>query len=80
MMALFRNLIYANDGRYAMISFPFLVLALAGGVDALAGRRPQVRVIGVIALVAVVWIVAFVRPTAVSLSRSTRHRPERSAR
>ena len=63
MMALFRNLIYANDGRYAMISFPFLVLALAGGVDALAGRRPHVRIIGVIALVAVVWIVAFVRPT-----------------
>ena len=64
MMALFRNLIYANDGRYAMISFPFLVLALAAGVDALAGRRPPLRAIGVIGLVAVVWIAVFIRPTA----------------
>jgi hypothetical protein len=64
MMALFRNLIYANDGRYAMISFPFLVLALAGGVDALAGRRPPLRAIGVLGIVAVVWIAVFIRPTA----------------
>jgi 4-amino-4-deoxy-L-arabinose transferase-like glycosyltransferase len=64
MMALFRNLIYANDGRYAMISFPFLVLALAGGVDTLAGRRPPLRTIGVIGLVVIVWIAVFIRPTA----------------
>jgi hypothetical protein len=64
MMALFRNLIYANDGRYALISFPFLVLALAAGVDTLAGRRPPLRVVGVIGLVTVVWISVLIRPTA----------------
>jgi hypothetical protein len=64
MMALLRNLIYANDGRYAMISFPFLLIALAGGVDALAGRRPPVRTIGVLALVAIIWVASFIRPTA----------------
>ena len=37
-MALFENLIFAIDGRYAIISFPFLVIAMAIGVDALAGR------------------------------------------
>jgi GT2 family glycosyltransferase len=63
-MALLRNLIFANDGRYAMISFPFLLIALAGGVDALAGRRPPVRTIGVFALVMVIWVAAFIRPTA----------------
>ncbi len=63
MMALFRNLIYANDGRYTMISFPFIVLTLAGGVDALAGRRPPLRTVGVFSVVAVVWIAAFIRPT-----------------
>ncbi len=63
MMALLRNLIYANDGRYAMISFPFLLVALAGGVDAIAGRRPKVRTVGVFALVAVIWVFSFIRPT-----------------
>jgi hypothetical protein len=62
LMGLLRNLIYANDGRYAMISFPFLVVALAAGVDRLAGHRPRWRVIGVLTLVAVIWLVGFVRP------------------
>jgi GT2 family glycosyltransferase/4-amino-4-deoxy-L-arabinose transferase-like glycosyltransferase len=64
MMALLRNLIFANDGRYAMISFPFVLIALAGGVDALAGRRPPVRTVGVLALVAIIWVASFIRPTA----------------
>ena len=38
MMAYFPNLIFAIDGRYAIISFPFLIMAMASGVDALAGR------------------------------------------
>lgn len=62
LMAFLQNLIYANDGRYAMISFPFVVIALAAGIDQLAGRTPPWRVIGVLALVAAIWIVGFVRP------------------
>lgn len=61
-MALFRNLIYANDGRYAMISLPFVLVALATAVDHLAGRRPPLRVAAVLALVGAVWIAGFVRP------------------
>jgi 4-amino-4-deoxy-L-arabinose transferase-like glycosyltransferase len=64
LMALLRNLIYANDGRYAMISFPFVLIALAAGIDRLAGWRPPWRVIGVLTLVAAIWIVGFVRPNA----------------
>jgi GT2 family glycosyltransferase len=62
LMGLLRNLIYANDGRYAMISFPFVVFALAAGIDRLAGHRPPWRVIGVLTLVAVIWLAGFVRP------------------
>jgi GT2 family glycosyltransferase len=64
LMALLRNLIFAYDGRYAMISFPFLLIALAGGVDALAGRRPPLRTIGVFSLVTVLWVAALIGPTA----------------
>jgi 4-amino-4-deoxy-L-arabinose transferase-like glycosyltransferase len=68
LMALLRNLIYANDGRYAMISFPFVLIALAAGIDRLAGphatTRPPWRVIGVLTLVAAIWIAGFVRPNA----------------
>ncbi len=42
-MALFENLIFANDGRYGIISFPFLLLAMAIAVDELTGRRPPAR-------------------------------------
>ena len=62
LMAFLQNLIYANDGRYAMISFPFVLIALAAGIDRLAGWRPPWRVISVLALVAVIWIGGFVRP------------------
>ncbi len=62
LMALLPNLIYANDGRYAMISFPFLLIALGAGIDRLAGQKPPWRVIGVLALVATIWMVGFVRP------------------
>jgi GT2 family glycosyltransferase len=62
LMALLRNLIYANDGRYAMISFPFVLVALAAGIDRLAGWRPPWRVIGVLTVVAAIWIAGFVRP------------------
>jgi hypothetical protein len=62
LMALLRNLIYANDGRYAMISFPFVLIALAAGIDRLAGWRPPWRVLGVLTVVAAIWIAGFVRP------------------
>jgi GT2 family glycosyltransferase len=62
LMAFLQNLIYANDGRYAMISLPFVLTALAAGIDRLAGWRPPWRVIGVFTLVAAVWLVGFVRP------------------
>jgi GT2 family glycosyltransferase len=62
LMAFLQNLIYANDGRYAMISLPFVLTALAAGIDRLAGWRPPWRVIGVFTVVAAVWLVGFVRP------------------
>ncbi len=62
LMAFLQNLIYANDGRYAMISLPFVLIALAAGIDRLAGFRPPWRVIGVLTLVAAIWLVGFVRP------------------
>ena len=62
LMAFLQNLIYANDGRYAMISLPFVLVALAAGIDRLAGRRPPWRAIGVLALVAAIWMVGFFRP------------------
>lgn len=64
LMALLRNLIYANDGRYAMISLPFVLIALAAGIDRMAGRRPPWRTFGALVLVAAIWIVGFVRPNA----------------
>jgi len=70
LMALLRNLIFANDGRYAMISLPFVLIVLAAGIDRMAGRPspsgppsgPQWRTVGVLTLVAAIWIVGFVRP------------------
>ena len=46
-MALFENLIFANDGRYGIISFPFLVLAVAIAVDAALRRVSPTVAIGV---------------------------------
>ena len=42
-MALFENLIFATDGRYGIITFPFLVLAVAIAVDALLRRFSPAR-------------------------------------
>jgi GT2 family glycosyltransferase len=64
LMAFLQNLIYANDGRYAMISLPFVFIVLAAGIDQLAGRRPPWRVVGVLTLVTAIWLVGFVRPNA----------------
>ncbi len=42
LMAFLQNLIYANDGRYAMISLPFVLVALAAGIDQLGRSAPAV--------------------------------------
>ncbi len=60
-MAIFENLIYAADGRYGVITYPFIVLAMAVGVDELMGHtsgRAVVAAGGVLA----VWLVGFVLP------------------
>ena len=64
LMAFLSNLIYANDGRYAVISFPFLLIALAAGIDRLAGQRPPIRTVAVLVAASAIWIVGFVRPEA----------------
>lgn len=60
-MAAFESLIYAADGRYGVITYPFLVLALAVAVDEAMGRRPP-RSIAVAAGVTAVWLAGFVAP------------------
>ena len=70
-MAMFANLIFAADGRYGIISFPFIVLAIAVGVDALAGRTNATRTIGVFAAAGLVWIGGFVLPTVEPLVDAT---------
>jgi GT2 family glycosyltransferase len=62
-MALFQNLIFAADGRYGIISFPFLVIAMAVGIDELAGRDFPARFAVVAAAVATVWIGGLIVPT-----------------
>jgi 4-amino-4-deoxy-L-arabinose transferase-like glycosyltransferase len=62
-MALFENLIFAFDGRYGIISFPFVVMAIAIAVDSLAGRTSVARTFGVFSVVAIVWVVGLIGPT-----------------
>ena len=62
-MALFNNLIFAFDGRYGVIGFPFLLLALAVGIDELAGRTRDARAVGVLGAVGLLWMLALVGPT-----------------
>ena len=61
-MAVFQNLAYTIDGRYAVISFPFLVIAVAVGIDRLAAIRPNITV-AVVAVTIPLWVLAFTLPT-----------------
>jgi hypothetical protein len=61
-MAVFQNLAYTIDGRYAVISFPFLVIAVAVGIDRLAAIRPNITV-AVVAVAIPLWVLAFTLPT-----------------
>jgi 4-amino-4-deoxy-L-arabinose transferase-like glycosyltransferase len=74
-MALFENLIFAFDGRYGVISFPFIVLAIAIAIDALIGRERAWRAGGVVTLVGVVWVLGFVGPTVRPLLDATKGDP-----
>jgi len=76
-MALFENLIFANDGRYGIIAFPFLLLAMAIAVDELMGRHAG-RALGVAAVVALVWIVGLIVPTVAPLVDDTDGDPNAS--
>ena len=70
-MALFQNLIFALDGRYGVIAFPFLVVALAAGIDELAGRELGLRTLGVFGVVGLVWLGALIGPTLRTLVDTT---------
>lgn len=60
-MAMFTNTTYVLDGRYAIITFPFVVIALAIGADALL---PDRRGCAQLALAA--WVGVFAVPFLVS--------------
>ena len=60
-MAMFTNTSYVLDGRYAIITFPFVVMALAIGSDALL---PDSRGCAQVALLA--WVGVFTVPFLVS--------------
>ncbi|MGF2075776.1 hypothetical protein, partial [Enterococcus casseliflavus] len=76
-MAVFENLIFANDGRYGIISFPFIIAAIAIGVVELAGRTSIARAAGVLAVVGLVWVVGFIAPTVEPLVDDTSGNPNR---
>jgi hypothetical protein len=60
-MAMFTNTAYVLDGRYAIITFPFVVMALAIGADALLPHRR-----GVAQLAVAAWVGLFAVPFLVS--------------
>ena len=62
-MAYFPNLIFAIDGRYAIISFPFLIMAMASGVEALASRVSVRHSSAVLLTCALIWFGFLVLPT-----------------
>ena len=70
-MALFENLIFANDGRYGIISFPFLLLAMAIAIDELMGRHSAARALGVAGAVVLVWTIGLIVPTVAPLVDDT---------
>ncbi|MGB9347956.1 MAG: hypothetical protein WCA90_18115, partial [Ilumatobacteraceae bacterium] len=77
-MALFQNLIFAADGRYGIIAFPFLVTAVAVAIDVVIGRRSPGRALGVAVVVGGVWIVGLMVPTLEPLVDDTSGDPNAS--
>ncbi|HWM21283.1 MAG TPA: hypothetical protein VNO51_16435 [Ilumatobacteraceae bacterium] len=75
LMAALPPLIFPDDGRYAVIAFPFVVVAVAAVVDELlAGRMATFRVTGPIA-VTVGWFALLVAPAVVDAARSVDENP-----
>jgi hypothetical protein len=75
LMALLPPLTFADDGRYAVIAFPFVVLAVAAVVDELLRLRPAtLGVAGPIAIVAA-WMALLVGPAVVDAARTVDENP-----
>jgi hypothetical protein len=70
LMAGFTNASYVADGRYAIATFPFVVMAVAVGVDALL---PKIRLIALPAIA--LWIGAFSIPFLVREAGTRWHDP-----
>ena len=70
-MALFENLIFAADGRYGIITFPFLIVAVAIAVDAALRRVSPTVAFGVGVILAAVWIIGLIVPTVAPLVDDT---------
>jgi len=71
-MAVFQNLIFAADGRYAVIAFPFLAMALAIAIDALVRRAVGRAAVPMLVAVAAAWVALLAVPTV----RPVRHMPD----
>jgi GT2 family glycosyltransferase len=61
LMALFSPLIWSADGRYNVISFPFVAIAVASAVAAIPASEPKWLTVGAVALV-VGWGAVYVWP------------------
>jgi hypothetical protein len=72
LMALFSPLIWSADGRYNVISFPFVAIAVASALTAITATDPRRLTVAAVALV-VGWGAVFVWPhtSGVVADRST---------
>ncbi len=77
-MALFENLIFTADGRYGIIAFPFLVMAVAVAIDGLIGRLAPRWAFGLALGVAAMWVAGFIVPTVAPLVDDTDSDPNAS--
>jgi 4-amino-4-deoxy-L-arabinose transferase-like glycosyltransferase len=75
LMAALPPLIFPDDGRYAVIAFPFVVVSIAAVVDELvSGRTTTVRIAGPAAIV-VAWMALLVGPAVVDAARTVDEDP-----
>jgi hypothetical protein len=72
LMAALPPLIFPDDGRYAVIAFPFVAVAVAAAVDALVATRAAY---GAAAAVLVAWAALFVAPAVVDAARTVDENP-----
>jgi hypothetical protein len=75
LMAALPPLIFPDDGRYAVIAFPFIVVAVAAVTDELLdGSSATLRVAGPIAIM-VGWLALLVGPVVVDAARTVDESP-----